>query len=190
MTISTTYTITSINSLKALTPSQRTEGYARLVKAVPAWYIFDSNADTAADNNQILMPDDNPATGRWIRIGGTGGGTSPLQVITSNYTASNGDRLLINSTATDSENFSDAPTITLPASPDIGSEIEIISLGRLAKIDLNGANFQGGEVGNDLLYVGIRIASLFKGARLVFGVDFYGVPTWETDVTNNNQFYF
>ncbi|MEH1808509.1 hypothetical protein [Nostoc sp.] len=76
MTIQTGYAITSISALKALTSSQRADSYARLVKSVSAWYIFDTSSTATADDDLILMPNDSPSTGRWIKIGGSGGGGS------------------------------------------------------------------------------------------------------------------
>ncbi|MEH1777112.1 hypothetical protein [Nostoc sp.] len=75
MTIQTGYAIASIAALKALTSSQRADSYARLVKSV-AWYIFDASSAATADDDLVLLPDDNPSTGRWIKIGGSGGGGS------------------------------------------------------------------------------------------------------------------
>jgi hypothetical protein len=74
VTIQTGYAIASIAALKALTSSQRTDSYARLVKSVSAWYIFDSSSTATDDNDLILLPIDNPSAGRWIKIGGGGGG--------------------------------------------------------------------------------------------------------------------
>ena len=76
MTIQTGYAIASITSLKALTSSQRTDGYARLVKNIPAWYTFSSSSTATADDDAVLMPNDNPPTGRWIKSSGTGGAGS------------------------------------------------------------------------------------------------------------------
>ena len=75
MTIQTGYAIASKSALKALSSSQRADSYARLVKSV-GWYMFDASSGSAADDDLILMPDDNPSFGRWIKIGGSGGGGS------------------------------------------------------------------------------------------------------------------
>ncbi|MEH2148617.1 hypothetical protein [Nostoc sp.] len=75
MTIQTGYAIASIAALKALTSSQRADSYARIVKSV-AWYIFDASSAATADDDLVLLPNDNPSTGRWIKIGGSGGGGS------------------------------------------------------------------------------------------------------------------
>lgn len=71
MPISVGYTIANIAAVKALTDSQRTNGYARLVLsatgAKQSWYVFISASTATADNDLILMPDDNPSTGRWFK---------------------------------------------------------------------------------------------------------------------------
>lgn len=72
MTIQTGYAIASIAALKALTSSQRVDSYARLVKSV-GWYMFDASSTATSDDDLVLLPDDNPSAGRWIKIGGSGG---------------------------------------------------------------------------------------------------------------------
>lgn len=71
MTISVGYTIANIAALKALTESQRTNGYARLVLSTtsgkPFWYAFIAASTDTADNDFILIPDDEPTSGRWIK---------------------------------------------------------------------------------------------------------------------------
>lgn len=82
MTINTGYAIASIAALKALTPEERTDSYARLVKSVPAWYMFDAGSSDAGDDDAVLIPDDNPTTGRWIKSSGAGGGGSSFGGVT------------------------------------------------------------------------------------------------------------
>ncbi|MBW4677136.1 MAG: hypothetical protein KME52_24965 [Desmonostoc geniculatum HA4340-LM1] len=78
MTIQTGYAIASISTLKALTDSQRIDGYARLVKSdakgLPAWYTFLAASSAAGDDDAVVTPNDNPSTGRWIKSSGAGGG--------------------------------------------------------------------------------------------------------------------
>ena len=72
MPISVGYAIANIAAIKALTESQRTNGYTRLVLsatgAKPFWYVFINASTDTADNDLILMPDDNPGSGRWFKI--------------------------------------------------------------------------------------------------------------------------
>ncbi|MEH2201170.1 hypothetical protein [Nostoc sp.] len=78
MTIQTGYAIADIAALKALTSTQRTDGYSRLVKSDasgrPAWYTFVSASTTQGDDNLVLMPNDNPSNGRWLKSGGAASG--------------------------------------------------------------------------------------------------------------------
>ncbi|MFB2769834.1 hypothetical protein ACE1AT_11175 [Pelatocladus sp. BLCC-F211] len=80
MTIKTGYAIADITTLKALTSSQRIDGYARLVKSgadgKPAWYTFIAASAETGDNDTAITPDDSPSTGRWIKSSGAGGSTS------------------------------------------------------------------------------------------------------------------
>ncbi|MBD2437372.1 hypothetical protein [Nostoc sp. FACHB-110] len=66
------YAIADIDALKALTSSQRTDGYARLVKSNPAWYVFIAASTAVADDDLVLEPDD--GIGRWLKASGAGGG--------------------------------------------------------------------------------------------------------------------
>ncbi|MEH1821528.1 MAG: hypothetical protein V7L31_21015 [Nostoc sp.] len=78
MTIQTGYAIADIATLKALTSSQRVDGYSRLVKSdangLPSWYAFVSASTATADDDLVLLPTDSPSTGRWLKSGGVGGG--------------------------------------------------------------------------------------------------------------------
>lgn len=68
MTIQATYAITKA-ALKALTTAQRIDKYARHVDDGTGkyrWFTFVSASAVVADDINILMPDDNPDTGRWI----------------------------------------------------------------------------------------------------------------------------
>ncbi|MEH1902522.1 MAG: hypothetical protein V7L04_14155 [Nostoc sp.] len=82
MTIQTGYAIANIAALKALTSSQRIDGYSRLVKSDaksnPAWYTFISTSTATPDDNLVVLPSDNPSAGRWIKSSGsaTGGGVA------------------------------------------------------------------------------------------------------------------
>lgn len=73
MAISAPYTIASVTALTALTSSQRANGYARYVLNTevtgqpPSWYVFDAGSSRSEFGNIILIPDDNPSNGRWIK---------------------------------------------------------------------------------------------------------------------------
>lgn len=78
MTIQTGYSIADIAALKALTSSQRIDGYSRLVKADasgnPAWYTFIAASTATPDDDTVVLPDDSPGTGRWIKSSGSSSG--------------------------------------------------------------------------------------------------------------------
>lgn len=80
MTIQTGYAIANIAAIKALTLSQRTDGYTRQAQSDatgnPAWYTFLASSTASADDDLVLLPLDNPSTGRWHKNGGAGGGAS------------------------------------------------------------------------------------------------------------------
>jgi hypothetical protein len=80
MTIQTGYAIANIAALKALTDSQRISGYTRLVKSdtkgLPAWYTFIDSSTATGDDDSVLLPNDSPTTGRWLKSSGAGGGAS------------------------------------------------------------------------------------------------------------------
>lgn len=82
MTIQVKYFIADITALKALNSSQRTDGYARLVKSIPAWYTFNATSTATGNDDTIVTPSDNPSSGRWIKSSGTGGGDSFGGIIT------------------------------------------------------------------------------------------------------------
>lgn len=80
MTIQTGYAIANISAIKALTSSQRTDGYSRQVQAdstgLPAWYTFIGASTATSDDDLVLLPNDSPSAGRWLKSGGAGGGAS------------------------------------------------------------------------------------------------------------------
>jgi hypothetical protein len=60
-----TYSIADKTAIKALTADNRSDGYSRLCRANSTWYIFRSASTTTADDDNVLLPNDNPSTGRW-----------------------------------------------------------------------------------------------------------------------------
>lgn len=88
---------------------------------VPMWAIVVANGATAVVGGNITVASGAP----FVNIGsGGGGGTglTPWQVITANYTAVIGDRLILDSTA-------GAFTVTLPATPSAGGDVWLKSRG-------------------------------------------------------------
>lgn len=81
----TGYFIADKTAIKALTPSQRTNGYTRStsIGTDVEWYMFLAASTATADDDLVLMPDDNPTTGRWHKYAGNrgGGGGIPGQII-------------------------------------------------------------------------------------------------------------
>ncbi|AUB37530.1 hypothetical protein COO91_03475 [Nostoc flagelliforme CCNUN1] len=79
----TGYYIADKASLKALTPSQRTNGYSRAtsIGTDSEWYMFLAASTANADDDAVLMPNDNPPTGRWHKYGSNRGGGIPGRII-------------------------------------------------------------------------------------------------------------
>ncbi len=128
MTISTGYAIASIAAIKALTSSQRTDGYSRLVKTdangKPAWYTFISATTATADNDLVLMPDDNPSTGRWLKSGGAGSGGAAFGgavICTSACTTAAGG------SGKAFQFYAPQPTLELIIQPSFGISIQNVS---------------------------------------------------------------
>ncbi|MFN6538108.1 MAG: hypothetical protein RM021_017420 [Nostoc sp. EkiNYC01] len=82
----TGYFIADKAAIKALTPSQRANGYTRatITSNDTEWYGFSAGSTATADDDNVLMPDDNPATGRWHKYGANrGGGFGGKMICTS-----------------------------------------------------------------------------------------------------------
>ncbi|MDJ0677599.1 MAG: hypothetical protein QNJ36_19820 [Calothrix sp. MO_167.B42] len=75
----TGYAIADINAIKAIPPEDRADGYSRLAKSYPstdpAWYTFIEASTANGDDDLVLLPNDNPTTGRWHKSSGAGGGS-------------------------------------------------------------------------------------------------------------------
>ncbi|MEH2067922.1 MAG: hypothetical protein V7K47_07100 [Nostoc sp.] len=72
----TGYFIADKEAIKALTPSQRANGYTRstTVNNDIEWYGFVAASTATPDDDLVLMPNDNPANGRWHKYAGNRGG--------------------------------------------------------------------------------------------------------------------
>lgn len=127
-TPSTGYAIASLAALKAIAPTDRANGYTRLVLSdaenKPAWYTFLATSTLAGNDDTVLLPSDNPSAGRWLKSSGTGGGSEKLESDRTYYIATTGN---------DSNEGS-------PASPfrSIQKFINVAS-----SFDLNGFNITG-----------------------------------------------
>ena len=79
MTIQTGYQIANITALQALTSGQRVDGYARFVETdaygKPSWYMFVAASTATADGDLVVMPSDDPSTGRWLKSGAANNGS-------------------------------------------------------------------------------------------------------------------
>lgn len=162
------YAIASITDLKAIGPEHRTEGYARLVIEKDAWYLFRSDLSNAGDDDLIVVPDDNPVSGRFIKSGGSNNGS--WKVINQDYDAALGDRLIV-----DTINGFFNAGIVLPFTPNTGSYLElIITSSNTLNIQLNGRNYKGatGE------FQRLEINTPFKSVGLIYVDNVLGwIPT-------------
>jgi len=63
----TGYYITDKPTIMALTATQRANGYTRAtsIGTNAEWYMFIAASTALADGDLVLMPNDNPTTGRW-----------------------------------------------------------------------------------------------------------------------------
>lgn len=74
MTINTGYTIADINALQAITADGRADGYMLVVKndnnyGYAAIYVFLAANTSSSDGDTVVLPNDNPDKGRWIKTG-------------------------------------------------------------------------------------------------------------------------
>lgn len=63
------YAVATIDDLKALTAENRADGYTKLARSVAAWYTFVAASTANGDDDLVLMPNDNPSTGRFLKTG-------------------------------------------------------------------------------------------------------------------------
>lgn len=74
------YSKHNLNELKAINVSDRRNGLTYLVQRDnnqrPSWYCYISSSELAPDNADIILPNDAPITGRWIKVGSSSN-TSP-----------------------------------------------------------------------------------------------------------------
>lgn len=68
--------------IKAIAPENRSDRYTLAVSSVepgiiePEWYMFIAESTAEPDDDQVLMPNDNPEAGRWHKYAGNRGGAS------------------------------------------------------------------------------------------------------------------
>lgn len=64
------YAIADIATLKRITAENRGDGYSLLVKITPSgpcWYTYIESSAATANDIDTLLPNDSPASGRWIK---------------------------------------------------------------------------------------------------------------------------
>ncbi len=64
---STGYAQNSIAALKAIAPTDRANGFAQVVLSKNAWYTYNDASTAVGDDNDVVVPADNPALGRWLK---------------------------------------------------------------------------------------------------------------------------
>lgn len=105
--------------------------------------------DARASSDLILLQEGATNTYKSMQVGnllkdlgsgGGGGGLAPWQVVTSNYLTSNGDRIV-------ADLSNNSLTITLPAQPTLGTEIEILAINISAnrKLSIDGLSVFNSE---------------------------------------------
>jgi hypothetical protein len=102
--------------LKAGTPGASPAVPAVTAGRVPIWVVTVANGDTTITSGDIVAHDDAPFVA--VTGGGGGSGLANWQVLTSNHTAVDGERIIADTTA-------GAFTLTLPAAPSAGDEVTI-----------------------------------------------------------------
>jgi hypothetical protein len=60
------YSILSISAIKAIGAEDRVNGYCRITRGnFNSWYMFVESSTAIPDEINVLLPNDNPTTGRW-----------------------------------------------------------------------------------------------------------------------------
>lgn len=118
------YHIATINELRGIDSSVRTQGYSRLVGETKSWYMFVSAATDAADNINIVEP--LAGTGRWFRAGAF---IAPSEIVGLPEVID--DRvgsLLQDSPTVDVEYNDTSNSLTLNVKPDSIGDTEVSSI--------------------------------------------------------------
>lgn len=170
--VSAGYAIADIAALKAIGESARVHGYARLVESdgngFPAWYMFNTTSTATPDNNLVVIPNDNPTVGRFLKVGGaaialqeTDLDMADWKLIDSNYQAISGDKLLVYSATAISEY-----TISLPTPPTPGDEVKFLLPAATNSILFN---FNGSPyLGSDTALQRIQLSQVMSAVSLIY----------------------
>ena len=71
------YTVANLAELKAIPVEERENGFVKVVKDtndfdIAGWYVFVASSGWVPDDKLVIMPDDNPAQGRYHKLVGSG----------------------------------------------------------------------------------------------------------------------
>lgn len=184
----TGYAIADIAALKAIGSGDRVDGYSRLVKQdinqKPAWYTFISANTEPNDENLVILPDDSPSSGRWLKTNVYDPNSSNMvgpgwKIIDTNsnnfYSANSFEKILI-------QNYSGRSLqISLPNTPSPGDSLQFISTNSGVDVDLLLNNV--GYVGQ-FYWTGLKFNSAYKIRSLIFPNPSIGwIPSQDTDFT-------
>jgi len=130
------YQVADIAALKAIAPQTRFDGQSRMVVTDPqgkaGWYIYRAASTNTADDDWVVIGNDNPVAGRYERVQNL----EQWTVVTADHQARNGEKIIVNSSA--------PVAITLPAVPIPGLGITLASTGtNPIAINLGGRNYKG-----------------------------------------------
>ena len=187
MTPQTGYAITNIDALKAITASDRVDGYSRLVKKAsdgkPAWYTFINENIETEDGALVVAPNDNPNSGRWLRTNveiipsenDIETRWTTINTLNTNfYSANSGEKILV-------KNYSgQAVQIQLPNTRIQGDSIQFISTNSGVEVNLllNSAGYVG-----QFYWTGLKFSSGYKIRSLIYDSEVGWIPSEDTDFT-------
>jgi hypothetical protein len=75
----TGYSRVDKETIKAIPPENRSDRYTLATE--PEWYMFIAASTATANDDLVLIPNDNPAAGRWHKYGGNRGGKSAIATV-------------------------------------------------------------------------------------------------------------
>lgn len=181
--------VADIAALKLLTSSttpKRVDGVFLAVgdrgDGFPDWYLYKQSASDTEDLPAIVSPGD--GVGRYFQFkgeagnSGGGGGNTPYQIKTSDYTLVSGDKIIVVPDYTVEE--SKYLTLTLPANPEPMWEVEIFvayirntefdynSYDVVVDINSNGNNFMSNSW--SIIYAGKTTSDtdFYNGGKLIY----------------------